>query len=149
MVYIICSCHFRLSVYTWGIFLTYIHHRFSSRLHFYVFWEAGRDDMHSHNGWSLPMPSGYSYPLPPTSHPFDPWIAPTALSGHISSPLIHWIINSTPMRISLALLLIHLRSALFLPSSFSMLTIREEKWVVGMIRSYFMSSKILWLVITL
>jgi len=32
--YIACSGYFRLSVNTWGIFLAYIRHRLSSRLHF-------------------------------------------------------------------------------------------------------------------
>jgi len=41
--FIACSGYFRLSVYTWDIFLTYIRHRLSSRLCFHVFWEAGRD----------------------------------------------------------------------------------------------------------
>ena len=30
-------------MYTWGIFLAYIHRRLSMRLHFHVFLEAGRD----------------------------------------------------------------------------------------------------------
>jgi len=30
-------------VYTWGILLTYIHRRLSSRLRFHVFWKVGRD----------------------------------------------------------------------------------------------------------
>ena len=37
------SGYFRLSVCAWGIFLAYIRHRPSSRLCFYVFWEAARD----------------------------------------------------------------------------------------------------------
>jgi len=41
--YIACSSYFRLSVYTWGIFLAYICRRLSLRLRFHVFWEAGRD----------------------------------------------------------------------------------------------------------
>ena len=41
--FIACSGYFRLSVYTWGIFLAYIRRRLSSRLRFHVFWEAGRD----------------------------------------------------------------------------------------------------------
>ena len=41
--FIACSGYFRLSVYTWGIFLAYIRRRLSSRLCFHVFWEAGRD----------------------------------------------------------------------------------------------------------
>ena len=35
--YIACSSYFRLSMYTWGIFLAYIRRRLLSRLHFYVF----------------------------------------------------------------------------------------------------------------
>ena len=42
-IFITCSDYFRLSMYTWGILLTYIRHRLSSRLRFYVFWEAGCD----------------------------------------------------------------------------------------------------------
>ena len=41
--YIACSGYFRISVYTWGIFLTYIRYRLSSRLRFHVFCEAGHD----------------------------------------------------------------------------------------------------------
>jgi len=41
--FITCSSYFRLSVYTWDIFLAYICRRLSSRLRFHVFWEAGRD----------------------------------------------------------------------------------------------------------
>jgi len=47
--YITCSGYFRLSVYTWGILLTYIRRRLSSRLHFHVFWKAGCDTIN----WSL------------------------------------------------------------------------------------------------
>jgi len=43
--FITCSGYIRLSVYTWGIFLAYIHHRLSLRLRFHVFWEAGRDNI--------------------------------------------------------------------------------------------------------
>jgi len=39
--YITRSSYFRLSVYTWGIFLAYMRRRLSSRLRFYVFWEVG------------------------------------------------------------------------------------------------------------
>jgi len=39
------------------------------------------DNMYSHNGWLLPMPSKYSYYVPPIGPPFDPWIAPIAPSG--------------------------------------------------------------------
>jgi len=42
--YVACSSYFRLNVYAWSIFLVYIHCRFSSRLRFHVFWEAGRDN---------------------------------------------------------------------------------------------------------
>ena len=42
--FIACSGYFRLSVYTWGIFLTYIRRQLLSRLRFHVFWEAGRDN---------------------------------------------------------------------------------------------------------
>ena len=48
--FITCSGYFRLSVYTWVIFLTYIRRRLSSRLRFRVFWEAGRDNL-SHSEW--------------------------------------------------------------------------------------------------
>jgi len=41
--FLACSGYFRLSVYTWGIFLAYIRRRFSLRLCFHVFGEAGRD----------------------------------------------------------------------------------------------------------
>ena len=34
--YIACPSYFRLSVYTWGILLTYVRRRLSSRLRFYV-----------------------------------------------------------------------------------------------------------------
>jgi len=43
LIYITYLGHFRLSVYMWGIFLVYVHHRLSSRLRSYVFWEAGHD----------------------------------------------------------------------------------------------------------
>ena len=43
--FIACSGYFRLSVYTWGIFLAYTRRRLSSRLCFSVFWEAGRDKL--------------------------------------------------------------------------------------------------------
>ena len=36
-----CSGYFRLSVYTWDIFLAYIRRWFSSWLYFHVFWKAG------------------------------------------------------------------------------------------------------------
>ena len=39
--YIACSGYFRLSVYSWGIFLTYIRHRLSSRLRFTYFGKRG------------------------------------------------------------------------------------------------------------
>ena len=42
--YIVCSCDFRLSVYTQGIHLMYIHYRLLSRLYFQVFLKAGRDN---------------------------------------------------------------------------------------------------------
>ena len=41
--FITCSGYIRFSVYTWGIFLAYMRCRLSSRLHFHIFWEAGRD----------------------------------------------------------------------------------------------------------
>jgi len=41
--FIPCSGYFRVSVYTWDISLAYIRRRPSSRLHFRVCWEAGRD----------------------------------------------------------------------------------------------------------
>ena len=41
--FITCSGYFRLSVYTWGIFHTYICRRLSSRFRFHAFWEVGRD----------------------------------------------------------------------------------------------------------
>ena len=47
--YITCSGYFRLSVYTWGILLAYIRRQLSSRPRFHVFWEAGRDNTHTHN----------------------------------------------------------------------------------------------------
>jgi len=40
--YIACLGYFTLSVYAWGISLTYIRRRLSSRLHFHIFWEVGR-----------------------------------------------------------------------------------------------------------
>ena len=43
--HIACSGYFRLNVYTWDNFLAYICRWLSSRLRFYVFWEAGRDNM--------------------------------------------------------------------------------------------------------
>ena len=43
LIDIACSGHFRLSVYMWDIFLTYIRRRLSSRLYFSVFWKAGCD----------------------------------------------------------------------------------------------------------
>jgi len=39
--FIACSGYFRLSAYTWGIFLAYMSRRLSLRLRFHVFWEAG------------------------------------------------------------------------------------------------------------
>ena len=45
--YIACSSYFRLSVYTWGIFLAYMRRRLSSRLRFHVFWEAGHEKISS------------------------------------------------------------------------------------------------------
>jgi len=53
--YIACSGYFRLSVYAWVFFLAYIRRRFSSRLRFHIFWEAGRDrhDNYSHSYHSL------------------------------------------------------------------------------------------------
>jgi len=39
--FITCSGYFRLSVYTWGIFLAYIRRRLLSRLCFHVFWKSG------------------------------------------------------------------------------------------------------------
>jgi len=45
--YIACSDYFRLSAYTWGIFLTYMCRRLSSQLRFSVFWEARRDTIYS------------------------------------------------------------------------------------------------------
>jgi len=44
--YIACTCYFTLSVYTWDILLAYIRRQLSSRLHFNIFWEAGRDSFH-------------------------------------------------------------------------------------------------------
>ena len=41
--YIACSVYFRLSVYTWGIFLVYIRHRLSLWLYFHAFCEARCD----------------------------------------------------------------------------------------------------------
>jgi len=41
--FIACSGYFRLSAYTWGIFLAYMRRRLVSRLRSSVFWEAGRD----------------------------------------------------------------------------------------------------------
>ena len=41
--YIARSGYFRLSVYTWDIFLAYIRRRLSSRLCFHVFWEVGHE----------------------------------------------------------------------------------------------------------
>ena len=38
--YIVCSVYFRLSVYTWRVFLAYIRRRLSPRLRFHVFWKA-------------------------------------------------------------------------------------------------------------
>jgi len=52
----------------------------------------------------------------------------------ISSLLIHWTIGSTPVRRHLALLLIHLKSDLFLPFLFDV-DKKRRKWVVGMIMS--------------
>jgi len=43
--FIACSGYFRLSVYTWGIFLAYIRNRLSSHLHSRVFGKAGRDKL--------------------------------------------------------------------------------------------------------
>jgi len=43
LIYITCLGHFRLSVYTWDIFLAYIRRWLSSCLRSSVFWEAGRD----------------------------------------------------------------------------------------------------------
>ena len=44
------------------------------------------DNVHSHNGWPLPMPSGYSYHLPPTGPLFDLWFASTAPSDIYQQP---------------------------------------------------------------
>ena len=41
LFYIACSDYFRLSVYTWGILLAYIHRRLSSRLLFMYFGKRG------------------------------------------------------------------------------------------------------------
>jgi len=43
VVDIACSGSFRLSVYTWGIFLAYLRRRLSSQCRFWVFWEVGHD----------------------------------------------------------------------------------------------------------
>jgi len=44
------------------------------------------DNVHSHNRWPLPLPSIYSYPLPPTGPLFDLWIALTAPLGTYQQP---------------------------------------------------------------
>jgi len=68
------------------------------------------------------------------------------LQAHISRALIHWMIDSSPMR-SLTPVLINHMSDLFLPIRFDA-DKRREEWEDG-IRSYFMFLKTLWLVITL
>ena len=43
LIYITCLGYFRLSVYTWGIFIAYIHRQLSSHFRSSIFREAGRD----------------------------------------------------------------------------------------------------------